>query len=375
MEKAPSSRLIEALNSFDSLDRLKRKIEPIQIQKLNLGLEITSSPLPNLRSLHFKINEKVSLGQKISESGLSKENLTEKLPIGPLVDPVQYMEMESPTKEFNEMDEILSKGRNLVDSAASMNQDSLAQNASENLSTEASSRLESKLSEELDSNMDNAQLSKPPEMDELSDLDFIRLDGKKAQQDHFQDRKILERNQDILKRIKKKYAEVRDSRKLNETLRRNSFNDTNLFHRMEFGLNAASLQFSPFFMILKPFAGFRLDKKWSVGGGGIFSIGGKEINKPGGWNGHHLYTVYKLKPGLFIIGEYQNQAGYSQTPDEKHRNFHMIWGGVGTELRIGGRIHVRSQMLYGVNKKTIFQKGDHKSPWQLNMGIVYFKAD
>ncbi len=269
--------------------------------------------------------------------------------------------------------ETADRHKSSVDSLQWDDLDSIAVQRREQLSEQTAGRLETEMAKGMDTDISPENLPGQEELDALREYDLKRLDWKKLQQDHFSDRKVLTAGQYRLNELKSRYTQVTDTRRLEEAIRKNKLEGDSFLQRFEFGGMVHTLTFPPIYAEVKPFVGYRIDKRLSVGGLGLLSLGENVPNGKPIWQGHGIYSLYKFGKGMFATGEYQRRSIQGAPVEQVGRNYQSIFGGLGTEFGLRGRLHVRSSVLYGFNSKEIIRKGGFETPWRVTIGLASFR--
>lgn len=213
----------------------------------------------------------------------------------------------------------------------------------------------------------------------LQDVDIQKLEWKKLQKDHFSDHAAVKEAMSDIRKIKGRYTEMKDSRFLKEgAVKRHGLGNYRFFSRLEWGLHLNIRSFAPLDGEALPAVGYRIDRRWVLGVGPVFSGGmGKGSGpqkEPGSLtlSGYHSYALFTFKRGIFLQGDYQRTRNTFPTDLVRQTYRHTVYGGIGTEFRLFGNFRVRSAVLYGINKKRLVGAGS-ESPWQASMGIVNYK--
>jgi hypothetical protein len=213
----------------------------------------------------------------------------------------------------------------------------------------------------------------------LHDVDIRKLEWKKLQKDHFSDHAAVKEAMSDMRKMKGRYNEIKDSRFLKEgTAKRHSLGDYPFFSRWEWGLHLNIRSFAPLDGEALPMVGYRIDRRWVLGVGPVFSGGmgkGSGPQKvPGSLtlSGYHSYALFTVKKGIFLQGDYQRTRNTSPTDFVRQAYRHTVYGGLGTEFRLFGNFRIRSAVLYRINKKRLVGAGS-ESPWQASMGIINYK--
>lgn len=214
----------------------------------------------------------------------------------------------------------------------------------------------------------------------LQDVDIQKLEWKKLQKDHFSDHAAVREGMFEIRKMKGRYKEIKDSRFLKEgTAKRHSLGDYPFFSRWEWGIHLNVRSFAPLNGEALPAVGYRIDRRWVLGAGPVFSGGmgnGKGPQKESAslsLSGYRSYTLFTVRKGIFLQGEYQGRRHPFPTDLRQQRTYrHTVYGGIGTEFKLFGNVRVRSTVLYGINKKQPVGAGT-SSPWQASMGIINYK--
>jgi len=200
-----------------------------------------------------------------------------------------------------------------------------------------------------------------------------KMDLKKIQKDFSIDKEKLNEGVEKINKLKKKYSSLLDSRDLSLGVKKNSLKDKLFKERWELGLDGNLASFNPFNLLASPYAGFRVEKRWSFGTG-LLLRGKKDSNEDFNisWSGVRVYSLFRIKKNFFGFAEYQNQKdGRYENADDQIRE-HLLLAGIGTEFPVFGSFWLRSTVKYAVNKKKIINQ-EFESPWQATIGIVRFK--
>lgn len=208
--------------------------------------------------------------------------------------------------------------------------------------------------------------------------DLEKLDYKKLQKDHFSETGALKEGMGAIQRIKSKYKEIQDSRNPGEGTKRNSLKDRSFFQRWEIGIYGNIPSIDPLELGLDLAMEYRVERRWTVGGGPIImgKIGRRNgrDKSPGAlsWEGYRTYSLFKIKGDVFLQAEYQRKNPAITEGDLSIKKLNVFLGGLGTEFKLMGNFRVRSTVLYSINKKEIL-KGGFQSHWHVSMGIVHFR--
>lgn len=181
-----------------------------------------------------------------------------------------------------------------------------------------------------------------------------------------------------MQKVKSKYKEIQDSRKLEIETKKNSLSGRSFFSRWEKGFEGSISSFDPLEILLLPALGYRLENRWTIGAGpvlrGQFGNGDSKDKIPHrlSWTGYRTYSLFKFSQHIFFQAEYQRAFLSGNSKDLSEIKLDVISCGIGNEVRVGEYFRIRSAILYSINKKEIFQ-AESGSPWQINIGIVHFK--
>ncbi len=166
---------------------------------------------------------------------------------------------------------------------------------------------------------------------------------------------------------KEKYAELLDSRIAQEAIRRNSLQGKKFYERLEFG---ALIQFSPSGIgksELHSQAGYALSKK-SVSGIGV-SVG---LDQETQLEGLKLFFVRDFARNFLWITEYSLKISNNGIePVIPSPTQVPLKTGLGTDLRIVGKMHLRSVLLLPLGKE-LFSEGSYlKKHTGIQLGLIY----
>jgi hypothetical protein len=204
------------------------------------------------------------------------------------------------------------------------------------------------------------------------DYNANRILEKSRQASQFKEENFPEGHREKLDALKKKYAMVSDSRVLDSLVKKTSLAHLSFFDRWEYGLMIRNPTTNPIQFELNTFAGFRINKLFSLGGGAwldMMPVGEWKAN----YTGISLYAMHKIHKSLFAVGGYDTAEDRGILAGKKNFSSKQIWAGIGTETALFRKITLRSQVTYNLTQLVTEKNYELRSPWAVSLGIVHFK--
>lgn len=178
-----------------------------------------------------------------------------------------------------------------------------------------------------------------------------------------------------IKKLKKKYSELPDTRYPEEGTKRNSLKDVPFKKRLYFGGNISLISTDPVILNSNLQLGYWINKKW-LGGVGLilreqFSNDTTLMLNGDGY-GYSFFTRYDLPKGFYAWGEIERQINQSlfngeQPSDASWQSAYLL--GVGRDFSIG-IVRMTSSILYDFN----YQNNDlNARPWVFRLGVQFSK--
>ncbi len=229
---------------------------------------------------------------------------------------------------------------------------------------------------------DISQLNAPPDMESLSEISLPEIQKlAKAENIFAGHEKEIGEAEDLMQSLKKKYAEVPDSRDLSKATKKNSLKDEPFGKRIIYGSNFQILRGNPLSLDIAPQIQYRFTKKLSTGFGILYriplGIPDKLMNDVmENVYGGSLMTQLKIKKGVFVQAEWQylhighKDESLLNTP-KKHNLQHVALLGIGKQISFGKKLKAHSILSYDF--LYTYKQSPFPSAWSLRFGFQMVK--